>query len=427
MNERDIEALLAKAIEGAEADETLAHYAERRELVVRYAENVVIQPSALETAQLSVTASFGRQSGTAATGDLSPEGLRTCRKRAEAIARSAPADPEHMPLLGPQKYMETHGYSEATAALDPQDCVGIAAQAIAAAREKSLALSGSFSASAGAAAMANSKGLFGSHRRTHARLLATGFAGSAAGWAQQVETDIRRIDPRRAAQRAMQKALACADPIAVAPGRYTVVLEPAAADDFFVPLFWGMNARAADEGRSPLSGKLGRQIGLPIVSMATDPSDPQCPGAPFVEGGLAQKRVEWIKDGRLLHLVANRYWAQKTGREPTGQPVNILMSGGADDVEGLVRRVERGLLVTRFFYIRRVDPMTLLNTGMTRDGLFLIEAGRLSRGVKNMRWNDSPLDALWRIEALGRPERSGPALMPAVLARDFNFSSATEF
>ncbi len=419
--------LLEMALRGARADEAAARLTEKRETVARFADNAVIQPTAVDTAQVAITAAFGQRSGTASTGDLTAQGLAACREKAEAIALASPPNPEYMPMLGPQSYLPIDGFCEATASVESSRCVGIAAEAIEAARESGQTLSGSFAAVASRTALLNSRGLRASHCSTRAQLLATGFQEGFSGWARQVETDIARIDARRTANRALEKARLGANPTAVAPGRYTLLLEPAAAADFFLPLFWDFGARAADEGRSALSGKLGRKVGAEMVSIYSDPADSRCPSAPYSAEGLPRRRTAWIERGRLENLAADRFWALKTGRDPLPAPANVLMEGGEETIEQLAGRIDRGLLATRFWYVRSVDPMAALNTGMTRDGFFLIENGRLAGAARNMRWNDSALAALERVEALGRRERAGEALMPAMIVRDFHFTSATQF
>lgn len=428
MDNSEIQSLLTEAVKGGDADEVLARCSRRRELILRYADNEIIQPTAVSTARLGITVSFGKCSGSASTGDLSPDGIRRCRKIAEEIARTRPPDPEHMPLVPPQEsYPETHSFAENTANLGAEESVQLVKAAIEEAAERNRLLSGSLSVIHGTTAVANSAGLFGENERTVCHFLATGFAGEAAGWAQDVVTDAGDLDAVGTARRALDKAEACRDPVSIDCGRYTVVLEPEASANFFLPLFWGMNARSADEGRSAMSGKEGDRIGGEGISLVSDPSDVECPGAPFTGEGFALKPVSWIEDGYLKNLVTGRYWAQETGREPTGPPSNIIMPGGTATDEEIISRVSRGLLVTRLFYVRSVDPMVLLNTGMTRDGLFLIEDGHIAGAVKNMRWNDSPLDALDRIEQLGVNKRVGSASMPTIMLRDFHFSSKTEF
>jgi predicted Zn-dependent protease len=227
--------------------------------------------------------------------------------------------------------------------------------------------------------------------------------------------------------------------VAVEPGRYTVVLEPSAVAALVGLLAGSLGARLADEGRSFFSkpgggNKIGTKVVDERVTLTSDPFDPEAPGAPFGADGLPAARTTWIENGVVRDLAYDRYWAQRSNRAPnSGGGGSLRMSGGTASLDELVAGTARGLLVTRFFYIRTVDPRTILHTGLTRDGTFLIENGRITRAVKNMRWNESPVFLLNNLEALGRPERAassegggGSIVVPPLRARDFNFTSLSD-
>jgi predicted Zn-dependent protease len=232
--------------------------------------------------------------------------------------------------------------------------------------------------------------------------------------------------------------------VAIEPGRYTVVLEPTAVGNLVQLIMGALDARAADEGRSAFSKpgggtKLGLKVVDERVTLVSDPMDPETPGAPFSGDGLPIGRRVWIENGILKTLSYDRYWAQKQGVPPNSGGGRggggLKMLGGEHSLEDLIARTERGILCTRFWYIRGVDQRTILYTGLTRDGTFLIENGKITKPVKNMRWNESPLFMLNNLEMLGRPEsvigsESGDAgaalMMPSVKARDFNFTSASD-
>jgi predicted Zn-dependent protease len=252
----------------------------------------------------------------------------------------------------------------------------------------------------------------------------------SSGWASAGSHRYQDIDGHAAGERAAQKAIAGRNPQPIEAKPYTVILEPAALSEILSFLAWSLDAKAADEGRSAFAGKAGQQIGVPEIDLSSIPNHPQCPVAPFGADGMPSPTVQWIEGGVLRNLAHSRYWAQKMNRPYTGFPTNLIMSGSEASLEDMVASTEYGLLVTRFWYIRYVDPMKLLLTGMTRDGLFLIRDGRIASGVKNLRFNESPLRMLPRVRQLGVPQVvtvHGPAYLPAMKVDEFTFSSATAF
>jgi predicted Zn-dependent protease len=249
----------------------------------------------------------------------------------------------------------------------------------------------------------------------------------------------------------VRKAHGTRDAAALEPGKYTVLLEPTAAGSLLSLLSFSLNARAADEGRSFFSkrgGAGGNKIGEKIVdervTLLSDPADPDLLTAPFTNDGFPVGRTVWIENGVLKHLAYDRFWADKQGVTPTPLTGGFRMQGAgvggvaaaAPTLDELIKTVDRGLLVTRFWYIRAVDQRTLVFTGITRDGVFLIERGEVSRAVRNFRFNESPIAMLNNLVAIGRPERvsssesgdvGGPAVVvPPLVVRDFTFTSVSE-
>jgi predicted Zn-dependent protease len=195
------------------------------------------------------------------------------------------------------------------------------------------------------------------------------------------------------------------------------------------------DARSAEEGRSAFSKpgggtKLGEKIMDERVSFVSDPTDPAVLGSPFDGDGMARERRVWIENGVLKNLVYSRFWAQRKGVQPTGGPASLMVTGGTQSLDEIIASTERGVLVTRFWYIRPVNQRTLLYTGLTRDGTFLIENGKIARSVRNMRFNESPLFMLDKLDAIGRPVRlsgdGGGLVMPPVRVRDFHFTSLSD-
>ena len=369
-------------------------------------------------------------------------------RRAEELARLAPEDPERVPELGAQQYQEAPGYFESTARMDAAARAALVRAVTEPARGAGLVSTGYLEHGTGATAVATSRGLFAYSRQTRAAMTTTVRTpdGTGSGWAGASDNDVGRIDAAALGARAIEKARRSANPVAVEPGRYTVVLEPTAVGNLVQLMTYALSARAADEGRSFFSkpgggNKIGQKVVDERVTLVSDPFDPEAPAAPFTAEGLPLGRTTWIENGVVKDLAYDRYWAQKNGRQANGAGGgfgavgSLRLSGGAASLDELIASTDRGLLVTRLWYIRPVDPRTILYTGLTRDGTFLIERGRVTHAVKNLRWNESPVFLLNNVEALGRPVRvsasedgspGASVVMPPVKARDFAFTSLSD-
>jgi predicted Zn-dependent protease len=257
--------------------------------------------------------------------------------------------------------------------------------------------------------------------------------GRGSGWVASNVKDIAEFDAAADIQVAMRKSAASVDAQALEPGKYTVILEPAAASGLVSFMMNFFDARSADEGRSFLSkqgggNKLGEQIMDPRVNIYTDPAHPGVPVLPWDGDGLPRERVKIIDGGKLANLQYSRYWASKQGKPETASWGNVIMEGGTKSTADLIAGTERGILVTRTWYIRMVDPQTVLLTGLTRDGTFYIENGQLKYPIKNFRFNESPVIMLNNIEELGRSVRveDGSYMVPAMKIRDFTFTSLSD-
>jgi predicted Zn-dependent protease len=442
LSRAECEAITKKVLGFASADETRVVVSSGVTGNTRYAVNQVSTAGDNYDNVVSVRSVFGKRSAAATTNKLDDASLRAVVQRAEALARLAPEDPEAMPELGPQQYAETPGWSDATATLDP----GARAQAVRAVTQAAegagLTATGYLETNTGSFAIANSKGLFAYRRQTGAAMTTTIRTpdGTGSGWAGASDTDWSRIDPAALGRTAIEKAKLSANPVAIEPGRYTVILEPTAVGNLVQLIAGSSAARSADEGRSffskPGGGtKIGQKVVDERVTIVSDPMDPLTPGAPFTGEGLPTRRNVWVENGVVKNLAYDRYWAQKQGVEPNGFGGGFRMSGGDATLEQLIAGTQRGLLVTRLWYIRPVDPRTILFTGLTRDGTFLVENGKITKAVKNLRWNESPIFMLNNVEAMGRPVRvsasedgspGAPIVVPPIRARDFNFTSTSD-
>ncbi len=386
-----------------------------------------------------VTATVGRRRASATTNVLDDQSLKRTVDLAISLARLSPEDPELMPELGAQTYPSIRAFVERTADLDPEvrnAAVKRAVDAATAAGKPAGAVftAGFIQANANAVAVATSKGLFAYHQNTDAAFSMTSRTpdGTGSGWAASGARDWSRIDPASIGRIAAQKAVASRNPQAIPPGLYTAVLEPQAVNDLVPLLSNALNARNADEGRSAFSkpgggNRIGEKVVDERVTLYSDPADPLLLGRPFDGDGLPVGRTVWIDKGVLKNLAYSRFWAQKQGVQPIPLTGGLALTGGTKATEEIIAGCERGILVTHFFYIRALDPRTVLQTGLTRDGVFLIEKGKITRALKNFRWNESPLLMLNRLEDIGRSELTEAGqMMPALRIRDFNFASSSD-
>lgn len=262
--------------------------------------------------------------------------------------------------------------------------------------------------------------------------------GKGSGWAGVRLHDAAALDAAARARIAAEKAVASADARTLDPGDYAVVFEPAAVAVMAGALAGQMDARRAMEGRSYLAApggktKAGQQLVAPLITIETDPLHPIAPGRPWASEQLPARRTVWYREGTVETLQFDRYWAARQGVEPVPVSTNLVMTGGEASLEELIRATGRGVLVTRLWYIRQLNPQDLTLTGLTRDGTFWIEGGRIAHAVNNFRWNESPVRFFARAEALSRPERVAdedwaisPSYVPAVQASGFHFASISQ-
>jgi predicted Zn-dependent protease len=436
------EALCRRVLAAGSADELRVNVTSGATANTRFAVNQISTAGDNTNTAITVRAVFGRKAGSATTNRVDDESLRAVVRRAEALARLAPDDPEMLPELGPQTYATNAGYDAATAALSPAGRASAVRAITDRAAAAGLVSTGYLEANGGSQAVATSRGLFAWSESTAVALTTTVRTpdGTGSGWAGATSHDWARLDPAALGARAIAKAERSRNPVAVEPGRYTVILEPTAVGNL-VPLIAGAaQARAADEGRSffskPGGGtKIGQKVVDERVTLLSDPLDPDAYGSSFGSDGLPARATTWIRNGVVENLAYDRWWAQQKGVDPSAFPGSLRMLGGSATVEEMIASTERGLLVTRLWYIRPVDPRTILYTGLTRDGTFLVENGRITRAVKNLRWNESPIFMLNNVEMMGVPERvsasesGGPGqavVVPPLKIRDFTFTSLSD-
>jgi len=390
------------------------------------------------------------QSGSTRVDEFDDNSLREAVKRTEKLALIAPPNPERVPPLDKQTYADKENYATSTATARNQAMIPHIRAIMEGARKNTLVAAGFFERSAETAAIANKQGNFGYGRVTDAHLSATvrNAAGTSSGWASHPAVLIGSIDGAEVAKTAIDKCLHWKEPKRLDPGKYTVVLEPTATGDLLQMMGFGMQARGAEEGRTFLSKKgggtlLGEKLFPDIITLRSDPFNPLYSSLPWGGGGfgfgggggggagLPAAPVAWIENGVVKNLFYDRYWAAKAGKQPTPAPSRLILEGAGKSLAELIASVDRGLLVTRFWYIRVVNPQTMQVTGLTRDGVFLIEQGKVTSPVMNFRFNQSPVEMLQNTVALGVPVRvrggEGQGMIaPAIVAHDFSFTSISD-
>jgi predicted Zn-dependent protease len=430
--------LTERVLSFARLDDVRVRVSSRRHGNTRFANNEVTTTGDVEERQVSVTATIDGRSATVTSNRFDDGALEALVRDAEATAALSPPDPEHMPPLGAQRYRKVAERDAATATLGAEARVGLIEPAIAVGVERGLTSAGLVTHEDSAFAIGNRAGLFAHHASTSVATSTTCRTadGTGSGRAAFESHRVAGLDARALALVAADKAAASARPEALEPGRFVVVLEPAAVADLLGFLVAALDARRADEGRSwfsvPGGGtRVGEKLFHESVTLWSDPADPAAPASPIGEDGLPHGKVTWIDKGVLRALACSRFWAQKQGREPLPAPSAVHLEGTQSPLSELVRGVDRGILVTRFWYNRMLEPRTILATGLTRDGTFLVEKGKVVSAVKNFRYNDSPVTLLRNVLALGKPERTPGGerrvmVVPPMVVEGFNFASLSD-
>ncbi len=440
MSKSEAEAFIKRVVKLSKADTIAVNLGGGYQANIRFAANRITTSGGVSNSQLVIQSGYGPKHAVVTTGDFTDAGVERAVRQSEAIAKLAPDDPEDMPNLPPQTYHDVNAWFDSTANLTPAERAAAAHTAIDAAKAAGdLAAAGFIIEGTGYNAIGSNSGMFAYFPATNAnyQLTVRTNDGTGSGWAAADHPDWKQIDFKAVSDRAIQKARASRNPVAVEPGRYTVILEPQAVGDLVQLLAFSLDARSADEGRSAFSKtgggtKIGEKIVDPRVTVFSDPADPQLLGQPWTGEGLPLGREVWIENGVLKQLQYSRFWAQKQKARPNGGLGAVKMMGGDSTTEQMIASTQRGILVTRLWYLRQVDPRTVLYTGLTRDGTFLIENGKITKAVKNLRFNESPLFMLNNLEMLGRPERvagteaGGNVVFPTLKVKDFNFTSLSD-
>ncbi len=443
MDRYEREALATRLLNAAGAGQLEALVRDEAVALTRFTQNAIHQNLAERDTSVRVRAIVDGRTGVAVTNDLSEASLRAVVERARAVAAFAPREDDPPGLVAnTQPAAPSGAFVAATADASPAERARIAADTIGAVERAGLWAAGYVTTSRSGLTIANSSGTLVSFDGTDSGLNVKANGPDATGFAERYANDVAQLDGRALGEIAVQKALSGAQPAAVEPGPWTVILEPAAFGELLSHLNEHFSAQAFDEGSSFLCDGLDRAYMGANVTLADDFAHPLFAGRPFDFEGYPTRRLPLIANGIAKHVVTDATWAKKLGLPNTGhglpapsasgpEPEHLVVSGGDKTVDQLISETERGLLITRFWYIRSVDQRKTIVTGMTRDGTFEIRDGRLAGGVRNLRFNQSILEALNNVEFSSTQSRTAGysynIVSPAAKIENFHFTSTTDF
>jgi len=438
-----LEKIAERIMKFSEAEETEVEISSTTDALTRFANNTIHQNVAEHTLHISVRAVVDGRTARAATNKTDDESLRRVAAAAARLAKHQPEYPDLLPMLGPQEYKRVARFFAATAAATPQDRARAVKHVCQMAEKNKQTAAGIFSTGEDQSVLANSKGLFASYEETDAEFSVTILESNSSGWAKANSPDVREIRPDALAASASLKAADSRSPQELPPGHYTAILEPSAVLDLVGFLFYDFAGTAVLDKRSCFNDRMGKKIFGDNITLWDDVYHPLQAGATYDGEGYPRQKVLLVDRGVPRNLVYARATARKMKTKPTGHgfalpneygeaPMNLVFAGGDKSVDEMIRSTERGILVTRLWYIREVDPYAKILTGMTRDGTFLVENGQVAGGIRNFRFNQSILEMLSNVEMLGPAvraagEESFEMVVPAMKVRNFHFSEVTKF
>ena len=439
----DLEHIAERILKLSEADETEVEIDSTVDALTRFANNTIHQNVSEHTLGISVRAVVDGRTARATTNKTDEESLRRVVAAAMSLARNQPENPDLLPMLGPQKYQKVSHYFASTVSATPQDRARAVTRVCNMAEEGKQTAAGIFTTGFVRNLLVNSKGLSARHDHTRAEFSVTILEENSSGWAKSNSPDILNIDSDALFESASEKAAGSRKPRELEPGRYTAILEPAAVLDFVGFIFYDFAGTAVLDKRSCFNDRMGKKIFGENVTLWDDVYHPLQVGAPWDGEGFPRQKVLLVDRGVPKNLVYGRATAKKMKAKPTGHgftlpneygeaPMNLVFGGGDKSVDDMIRSTERGILVTRFWYIREVEPYEKVLTGMTRDGTFLVENGRVTGGIRNFRFNQGIIETLANVEMLGPAvratgEESFEMVVPPMKIRDFHFSEVTKF
>jgi predicted Zn-dependent protease len=403
----------------------------------RFADNRITTSGRAEDLSITATVWVGKRRGAATGNDSSPAALKQLAEESVQIARVSPVHREYVPTLGPLTYGDDRGFATATADVELNARAKTLDAVLATCRSAKITGAGFHRANAVAIAVATTNGNRRYFRSTDADLSVTARSadGTGSGYFSSDHFDLSKLDTKHVVDQAVGKAVRSQQPKPIEPGVYPVILEPQAVADLLGFLTNAFDARTAEEGRSAFSAKDGKtRIGEAMfnekLNLYSDPMHAELPATPSTAEGVPATRFSMIKNGVVDHLAYSRYWAQEKKQDPTPGPVNYILEGSQPptSMEDMIKGMERGLVISRFWYVRAIEPRTIMLTGLTRDGLWWVEKGQIRYPVRNLRFNQSVLAMLapWNVLAIGAPERKSPLMVPALRLSGFTFTSISD-
>jgi PmbA protein len=440
---KELERIAERVLKLSDADETEVDIGTTTDALTRFANNTIHQHVAEQIRSISVRADVDGRTARATTNKTDDESLRRVVASAMSLARNQPKNPDLLPMLDKQKYQKVSRFFSSTANTAAEDRARAVARVCKMAEKHKHTAAGIFSSGESQSLMANSNGLFASYEQTRAEFSVTMLDKTSSGWSKANSPDIRKIDPQELAESAIQKAADSREPQEIEPGHYTAILPPAAVLDLVGFLFYDFAGTAVLDKRSCFTSRIGKKVLGENVTLWDDVYHPLQSGPAYDGEGLPRQKVLLVDRGVVKNLVYARATAKKMKAKPTGHgfslpneygeaPMNLVFLGGDKSIDEMVRSTDRGILVTRLWYIREVDPYQKILTGMTRDGTFLVENGRIAGGIRNFRFNQSMIEMLSNVQMLGPAvraagEESFEMVVPAMKVANFHFSEVTKF
>ena len=428
--------LIDSVIQQSEAEGVFVSLKSNESSLSRFSENQISQNISKNRFELKITSYFGKSSATASTTELDPEAITATIRRAEDLAKFAPEDPEWVGLLPPQTYENrSPAFDRATASLSPLATGEIIQKVCNLCRDRGVEGAGTLSSNAGIEAIGNSLGLSAISKETGADFSFTAKIENGSSWSDRSASAISELPIETITEKVIDRAILSRNPKEIKPGIYPVIFEAVAFAELLSWVIFNLDARSADEGRSfmsrtdddgNISNKIGEHLFSPLVNLQRNPGHPLLQKKTFFDDGLSNGYLEVVKDGIPQTLAYSRYWGQEKGKKPTGSMFPIVMTGSRNSTSDLIAKTERGILVSRSWYVRYVNPRTLEVTGMTRDGTFWIEDGKIAYPIKNMRFNQCLPEILRDVEDISSVQRFGSNVVPGAKVKAFNFSSITD-
>ncbi len=438
INKKEAKEITEKILSYVKADDATVSVSTNKRSHLRFARNAFLTSGNTVGRGADITVWIDKKRGSSSTSSLDDESLKAMVEEAEKIARISPVDRQYLPTLGAQTYKNSNGYAESTANISLKNRARQVSEIVKRSARESVISAGFHDTRTSAGGFATKNGNFGYNKSTVASLSITARTpdGKSSGYFQRSHFDIDRLDTERIARESIRKAADGRGARTIKPGVYPVILEPQAVGDLLGRLRFQFDARRAEEGRSPFSApnrktKLGQKVFDTKINIYSDPWNSKIPASPVAQGGLPAEKVYLVKEGVLENLIYSRFWAKRRNMQPTPGPVNTIVDSSAKTfaLEKMIAETKKALLIGRFWYIRTTDARTASVTGLTRDGVWMIENGKIAYPVKNFRFNQSLIGMIARgnVEMVGSPERVGNGtLMPALRLREFNFTSQSE-